>query len=172
MNEELNTSQLGEQLTPEGDNQDYKALYFQEIQNAKKLRGRAQEAEAMIDSYKKQQEEVKLQTLQEQEKYKELSETLKAQLDDALSYKEKYQTWEAKERQELLSMLPEQDREALQNESMQSLKYIAKQFNQVKPNVPEASIGMARNINIEKPYSEMNDSERRAYYDQALKGKG
>jgi len=61
MNEELNTSQLGEQLTPEGGNEDYKALYFQEIQNAKKLRGRAQEAEAMIDSYKKQQEEVKVQ---------------------------------------------------------------------------------------------------------------
>jgi hypothetical protein len=168
MNEENLKSQ--EDLTPstEVDGTDYKALYFDEIQNAKKQRSRAQEAEAQIQSYQKKQERSKMKSLEEQEKYKELSETLKTQLDDALQYKEKYQTWEATEREELLSVLPEQDREGLQNESMQSLRYIAKQFTQNKPSIPEASLGIARNMNLEKPYGEMTDDEKRAYYEQTL----
>ena len=168
MNDEELISQNDLTTKPEGDDADYKALYFDEIQNAKKQRARAQEAEALVQSYEKKQERAKIKSLQEQEQYKELSETLQSQLDDALTYKEKYQTWEATEREELLSVLPEQDREGLQNESMQSLRYIAKQFTQNKPSVPEASLGMARNINIEKPYGEMTDDEKRAYYDQTL----
>ena len=170
MNEEQLKGQEGLPSTPEGDDVDYKALYFDEIQNAKKQRTRAQDAEALVQTFEKRQERAKVKSLQEQEQYKELSETLQTQLDDAVVYKEKYQTWEATEREELLSTLPEQDREAMQGESMQSLRYIAKQFTQSKPSVPEASLGMARNINLDKPFSEMNDSEKRAMYEQASKG--
>lgn len=171
MNEEQLQGQEGLPSTPEGDDVDYKALYFDEIQNAKKQRTRAQDAEATVLANEKRQERANIKSLKEQEQYKELSETLQTQLDDAVVYKDKYQTWEATEREELLSTLPEQDREGLQNESMQSLRYIAKQFTQSKPSVPEASLGMARNINIDKSYKEMSEIERRAYYDQAAKGK-
>tara|TARA_R110000851_G_C13014584_1_gene559639 strand:- start:411 stop:929 length:519 start_codon:yes stop_codon:yes gene_type:complete len=169
MDEEIKGSQQDLESNPEGLDLDYKALYFDEIQNAKKLRGRAQEAEAEIHSYQKKQERSKIKNLQEQEQYKELSETLQTQLEDANTYKEKYQTWEANEREELLSILPEQDREAMHNESMQSLRYIAKQFNQSKTSVPEASLGMARGSNITKPYRDMDENERRAYFNDMSK---
>ena len=128
MSEEQLEGQEGLPSTPEGADVDYKALYFDEIQNAKKQRTRAQDAEALVQTFEKRQEKSRVKSLQEQEQYKELSETLQTQLDDAVVYKEKYQTWEATEREELLSTLPEQDREAMQGESMQSLRYIAKQI--------------------------------------------
>ena len=76
MSEETNvqmneaTSQEG-QTTSTGVDADYKALYMEEVQNAKKLRKRAQEAEFTIQESNKASETEKIRQLKKQEKYKD-----------------------------------------------------------------------------------------------------
>ena len=125
---------------------DYKALYLEEVQNAKKLRKRAQESEATIQEFTKTQETQKVKQLKEQEKFQELSENLQKQLDDVMPYKERWESYETSERESLLSKLPEEEREGLQNESLKTLKYIVSKGESSKPVNPQANPGQARNI--------------------------
>lgn len=127
-------------------NVDYKALYLDEVQNAKKLRKRAQESESTIQEFTKSQETQKVQQLKKQEKFEELSQSLQAQLDEVSPYKEKWESHEASERESLLSKLPEEEREGLQGESLKTLKYIVSKVESSKPVNPQANPGQARNI--------------------------
>ena len=173
MSEETNvqmneaTSQEGQTTSSVGD-ADYKALYMEEVQNAKKLRKRAQEAEFTIQESNKASETEKIRQLKKQEKYKELSENLQKQLDNTMPFKEKWESHEATTRESLLSKLPKKDRESLEGESLKTLSYIVSKLNETKPISPEPSPGAVRNqANIDgKAYGDMTDAEKRAYYVQ------
>ena len=127
-------------------NVDYKALYLDEVQNAKKLRKRAQESESTIQEFTKAQETQKAGQLKEQEKFQELSENLQTQLDEVSPYKERWESYETSERESCLSKLPEEDREDLQGESLKTLKYLVSKLEELKPVNPQANPGQARNI--------------------------
>ena len=127
-------------------NVDYKALYLDEVQNAKKLRKRAQESESTIQEFTKTQEPQKATQLKEQEKFQELSENLQTQLDEVSPYKERWESYETSERESCLSKLPEEDREDLQGESLKTLKYLVSKLEELKPVNPQANPGQARNI--------------------------
>ena len=90
--------------TPETQDEsvDYKALYLEEVQNAKKLRKRAQDAEKTVQENTKTQETLKVKQMQEREQYKELYE-------QTAPYKEKWESYESNRRETLLSKLPEED---------------------------------------------------------------
>ena len=64
-----NETQVSQPSAQEDANVDYKSLYLDEVQNAKKLRKRAQDAEVTIQDFTKQQETQKVKQLKEQEKY-------------------------------------------------------------------------------------------------------
>jgi len=83
------------QTTKSDDNVDYKSLYLEEVNNAKKLRKRAQESESQISEFVKAQETDKVRQLKDQEKFKELSESLQSKLDEVSPYKEKWENYEA-----------------------------------------------------------------------------
>jgi hypothetical protein len=171
MSEEQLEGQQDQTPMPEGESADYKTLYFEEIKNAKKQRARAQEAEAIADKYIKKQETFKANQLKEQEKFKELSETLQAQLDDASPYKEKWVSFEASRKEELLSKLPEGDREGLKDESLKTLEYITSKLEDSKPVNVQQSVGAARNIN-ELPKENifgLPAEERQKYWDSYMK---
>ena len=55
-----------EQTTVSDENVDYKQLYLDEVQNAKKLRKRAQDGEVMNQEFLKNQETAKVKSLKEQ----------------------------------------------------------------------------------------------------------
>tara|TARA_Y100000401_G_scaffold112448_1_gene111886 strand:+ start:260 stop:799 length:540 start_codon:yes stop_codon:yes gene_type:complete len=150
--------------TGSDDHVDYKSLYLDEVQNAKKLRKRAQESEMAVKDLHTAQETQKVKQLKEQEKYKELYEDATKKLEDAMPYKEKYIQAETSRREELLSQLPKKDRESLNAESTKALEYIVNNLNQTKPSNPQSIPGAARDTAPDKPWSEMNDAERRAYY--------
>ena len=156
---------------PEQDDSgtDYKSLYLAEVQNAKKLRKRAQENESLIEKFHKTQEEEKNNQLLEQQKFQELSENLQRQLDEATPYKQKWEAYESQTREELLSQLPEDDRESLKTESLKTLKYIVKKLDSKTSN-PQPTVGAVRNIAIDKPYTEMTDQERRQWHQDMIKG--
>ena len=104
---------------------DYKNLYLQEVQNAKKLRKRSQDAEKKVSSYDSKVEEQRIAHLKENEEYKTLADELQQKLDTVNPYKEKWETHESQRRESLLSKVPEADREMLASKALQKLEYIA-----------------------------------------------
>ena len=169
-----NETQVSQPSAQEDANVDYKSLYLDEVQNAKKLRKRAQDAEVSIQDFTKQQETQKVKQLRKQEKYQELSENLQKQLDSVTPYKERWETHEATRRDALLSKLPEEDREALSQKDLDTLEYIVNLKNESKPSNPAHTPGMSRasSIDTSKPWGDMTDAERRAYYAEAAMTKG
>ena len=69
MNEDVQETQPVQEGTPEAQDEsvDYKALYLDEVQNAKKLRKRAQDAETTVQDVTKEKETAKVKTLKEQD---------------------------------------------------------------------------------------------------------
>ena len=162
-----NESQQG---TPEAQNDadvDYKALYFTEVSNAKKLRKRSQEAEAMVQKNAKQQEAFKVSQMKEQEQFKELSEELQSKLDSVTPFKEKWEAYEANKRESLLSKLPEGDREGLKDENLKTLEYIVSMKETSKPFNPEHKAGVQRNVS-DKPYAQMSEAERKTWHENTF----
>ena len=170
----MNETQTSQPSAQDDANVDYKSLYLDEVQNAKKLRKRAQDAEVSIQDFTKQQETQKVKQLRKQEKYQELSENLQKQLDAVTPYKERWETHEATRREALLSKLPEEDREALSQKDLDTLEYIVNLKNESKPSNPAHTPGMSRasSIDTSKPWGDMNDEERRAYYTEAAMKQG
>ena len=169
-----NETQMSQPSAQDDANVDYKSLYLDEVQNAKKLRKRAQDAEVSIQDFTKQRETQKVKQLRKQEKYQELSENLQKQLDSVTPYKERWETHEATRRDALLSKLPEEDREALSQKDLDTLEYIVNLKQESKPSNPAHTPGMSRasSIDTSKPWGDMTDAERRAYYAEAAMTKG
>tara|TARA_R100001594_G_C3985510_1_gene251149 strand:+ start:169 stop:702 length:534 start_codon:yes stop_codon:yes gene_type:complete len=176
MSEDVSTTQTDQsgQTDSPAVEADYKNLYGEEVQNAKKLRARAQDAEAKIQEMLKAQETNKVKQLKENEKYKELYEQTQAKLDEVSPFKEKWAQYEGNKRESLLSQLPEEDRERLANEKLDTLEYITNKLNNNKPPNPKhAPAGKVTTAPaLEKPYGEMTESERRAWHENVMKGWG
>ena len=161
------TEQMPQQESQNDSNVDYKALYLDEVSNSKKLRKRSQEAETKVTEFTNAQETNKVKQMKEQEKFQELSEELQKQLNTALPYKERWETHENNTRESLLSKLPKADREGLANESLKTLEYIVNiKLNESATQPTQHKLGAARATLSNKPYGEMDDAERRAYYTQ------
>jgi len=152
------------QHTESDESVDYKNLYLQEIQNAKKLRKRSQDIEKKLDSFNKKVETDKLNSLKENEEYKALADELQQKYDSVSSYKEKWETYETQTREALLSKIPESDREMLAGKDLQTLEYIVSKQTEQKPLNAKVDFGATRKINLDKPFSEMNDLERRHWH--------
>jgi hypothetical protein len=160
MNEETQSVQEG---TPQsqGESVDYKALYLDEVQNAKKLRKRAQDAEETVQKNTKAQETLKVKQMQEQEKYKELYE-------QTAPYKDKWESYEASRRESLLSKLPEEDREKMSQKDLETLEYVVSVREESKPVNPQHQASAPRKVNLDKPYDQMNEQERRVWHEQTV----
>ena len=159
MNEETQETQ-DTQLVQESTTQvqdesvDYKSLYLDEVQNAKKLRKRAQDAETTVQAATKERETQKVKQMKEQEKYKELYESV-------APFKEKWETHESKRREALLSKLPEEDRESLGHKDLDTLEYIVSIKEESKPVNPAHTPNQSRNINIEEDWTKLDEKTRR-----------
>ena len=141
MNEENQVTQEAQTEQPQSQEEtvDYKALYLDEVQNAKKLRKRSQDVEARLSDITKKQETQKVKDMQEQERYKELYES-------AAPYKEKWESFESKRKDSLLAKLPEADRERMSNKDIDTLEYIVSKIDEAKPATQEPVSGVSRNI--------------------------
>ena len=165
--ENLNVQEEQSVVTDDA-NVDYKSLYLDEVQNAKKLRKRAQDSESTIQDFTKAQETQKVKQLRKQERFEELSQNLQAQLDATTPYKERWETHEANRRESLLSQVPEEDREGLGNKDLDTLEYIVNLKNESKPSNPTHAPGIARDAQIGdiSNWKNMTEEQRRAYYSQ------
>ena len=166
MNEETQATQPAQEEQPQAQDEsvDYKALYLDEVQNAKKLRKRAQDAEETVQKNTKTQETLKVKSMQEQERYKELYE-------QTAPFKEKWESYESKRRESLLSKLPEEDRESMSSKDIDTLEYIVKLKEDAKPVNPQHSPNQSRNINannINKDWTSLEGEEGKKNYEAYL----
>ena len=155
-----------QESTPEiqGESTDYKALYLDEVQNAKKLRKRAQDAETTNQENTKTQETLKIKQMKEQEKYKELYES-------TAPFKEKWESYESSRRESLLSKLPEEDRECLGQKDLDTLEYIVSIKEESKPVNPAHTPAQSRNIQSDvqgKDWTKMDDMDRRVNWNNIV----
>ena len=173
MNEETQDTQPVQESTPQiqDESADYKTLYLDEVQNAKKLRKRAQDAETTVQVTTKEKETLKVKTLKEQERYKELYEETNGKLEHALKFQEKWETHESTRRESLLSKLPEEDREKMGQKDLDTLEYIVKLKDESKPVNPQHSPNQSRNINsnnINKDWTSLEGEEGKKNYEAYL----
>ena len=89
----------------------------------------------------------------------------KALLDKA----NRWDSYEENRRQSLLEQHPEDDRAALVDLPLETLEYVTNKINNTKPNAPEV-IGRSKNDTPDKPWKDMSDVEKRAYYNQKANG--
>ena len=162
------TTEQTVQTTESDESVDYKNLYLQEVQNAKKLRKRSQDAEKKVSSYDSKVEEQRISHLKENEEYKTLADELQQKLDTVNPYKEKWETHESQARESLLSKVPEADRELLKEKDLQTLEYIVSKQEESKPINPQTTVGATRNVSINKPFSEMTEAEKRQWHKDVI----
>jgi len=125
-----------------------------EIQNAIKLRKRAQDAETELERIKADAEKVKEAELKEQGRLAELLEKREAELAVKSERAAAYDKYEAERRAQLLALLPEDQHELVDEMSLAKLeKYVVKQ-NGDKPQLPPNDVTKPRKGAPEKRYSE------------------
>ena len=166
MKEDTKATQPVQESTPQAQDEsaDYKTLYLEEVQNAKKLRKRAQDAETTVQAATKEKETLKVKTLKEQEKYKELYESV-------APFKEKWEAHETSRRELLLSKLPEEDREGMAQKELDVLEYIVSIKEESKPVNPAHTPAQSRNIKSDidgKDWTKMDDRDRRGNWDDIV----
>ena len=166
MSEETQDTQPVQESTPEiqDESVDYKSLYLDEVQNAKKLRKRAQDAEETVQETTKTQETLKVKQMKEQEKYKELYESV-------APFKDKWESYESTRRESLLSKLPEEDREKMGQKDLDTLEYIVSIKEESKPVNPAHTPAQSRNIKSDiegKDWTKMDDRGRRNNWDDIV----
>ena len=157
MNEETQPVQESTPTTQE-ENVDKNDLLAATIQESKKYRKRAQDAEAKLQEVTKIQEAQEVKQMKEQEKYKELYES-------AAPFKDKWESYESTRREALLSKLPEEDRESLSSKDIDTLEYIVKVKEESKPVNPQHQANASRQVVIEKPFAMMDEAERQAWHE-------
>ena len=160
------TEQTLQQESQSDSNVDYKALYLDEVNNSKKLRKRSQDAETKVTEFTTAQETNKVKQMKDQEQFQELSEELQKKLDSTLPYREKWEAHETAQRDKFLSKLPKADREKFANENLQVLEYMTEKLNEPNSKPTQHKPGMSRTGNIDKPWTEMTDEEKRIFYTQ------
>ena len=144
----------------------------QYIAESKKYRKRAQDAESRLVKLEKSLAKAETAKLKETENYKALYDKEFSKNESLTANAEKWGKYEEIKRASLLEAHPEDDREHLSILDLETLEYVTNKINNTKPNAPEV-IGASKNNVPDKDWSDMNDSERRAYYTyKANKGNG
>lgn len=159
----------GQEVQPESsvDAQDYRDSFNQEKVYSQKLRTRAQTAESELEKLKARNKKMEEDNLVSQNKYKELWEKDKTDAEWARDYKKI-------QREKILDSIPEEKREKFEkmNLKFDALQAIAEEFATKEPAPTMKAVpGQVGVPQTDKPYSEMNDQERRAYYEAASQAK-
>ena len=150
------------------ENVDYKALYNEEIANSKKQRKGKQDFqskyEALIESQKVAEEEKMIAD----GKLKEVIDAQKAELKSYKAAKEELDSLKASEMKSLLEKIPEDKREQYQNLDVPMLRNIVEDFYTNQNSNPQPKPGASRQVEINKPYAQMTEEERKIWHNQTL----
>tara|TARA_Y100000004_G_scaffold66817_1_gene74911 strand:+ start:5077 stop:5598 length:522 start_codon:yes stop_codon:yes gene_type:complete len=137
------------------------------IAESKKYRKRAQDAEAKIAELEKRFARQEEEQLKKKEDFKALYEKVSTENESLSTLADKWKSYEENKRSSLLEKHPEQERDYLSKLDLETLEYVTSKINNSKPNPPEV-IGRSKDVIPNKPWKDMNESERKAYYDSKV----
>tara|TARA_Y100001938_G_scaffold149860_1_gene238344 strand:+ start:1189 stop:1788 length:600 start_codon:yes stop_codon:yes gene_type:complete len=145
---------------------DYGAL----VQESKKYRNRAQEAESQLAKMQKKAEADRQKQMEEQNQWKELAEERAVKIAELEPLVEKFNAAESQYREELLGDFSVEDRETFGNLPLEQLRVLhGKLIN--KSNVVSTDGSPARTSNVEnKKFTDMTKGERQANWDTIVRG--
>lgn len=158
-----------DELANQSEERDTNTLLTAEINNSKKLRKRAQEAESKLEAINarlaKQEEEKMIQD----GKLEELVASLKAENKTLKSKHDEAQGIISAERAKLLEQVPEEEREAFESLPFNTLKVMVNKLAQQIPasTLPNTNPAVKKVVS-DKPLDQMTDSERRAWHADKL----
>ena len=137
------------------------------IAESKKYRKRAQEAEARLSALEKKSNDAKSADLKKKEEWKTLYDEQAKKVESLTANAEKWNSYEESKIASLLEKHPEDEREKLSTLDLDTLEYLTEKINSIKANVPEVA-GNPRGKTPSKPFSEMNETEKRAWHKDVL----
>lgn len=140
----------------------------QEKVYSQKMRKRAQAAEAELEKFKARNKKIEEDSLVEQNKYKELWEKDKVDAEWARNYRKT-------KKASLLEKIPEDKRDNFKSWDLDQLETYIADVGASKSEPAETMKPVPGQVNmpeLDKPWGEMNDQEKRAYYAQAAQAKG
>lgn len=132
----------------------------------KKYRKRAQEAEERLAQLEKKLASAEEAKLKEKEDFRALYEKVSSENKSLSETAQKWTKYEENRRNSLLESVPEDDRDKMSTLDLDTLEYVTGKLNN-KPNAPEV-VGRAKNIIPDKPYEQMDENERRAWFDSQM----
>ena len=137
------------------------------IAESKKYRKRSQEAEAQLAKLEAKLKKAEDTKLKEKEDFKTLYEKVASENESLTANSEKWSKYEEGKRASLIEQHPEEDRESLAKLPLDTLEYVTNKINSSKANAPEV-VGNPRGTTPNKPFSEMNETEKRAWHKNVL----
>ena len=137
------------------------------IAESKKYRKRSQEAEAQLAELKSSLSKAEEAKMIEEGKKDELIAKYQSDNESLVANSEKWAKYEEGKRASLIEQHPEDDREALMGLPLDTLEYVTNKINSSKANAPEV-VGNPRGTTPSKPFSEMNETEKRAWHKNVL----
>ena len=150
------------------ENVDYKALYNEEISNSKKQRKGKQDFQAKYESLVEAQKTAEEEKMIADGKLKEVIDAQKAELKSYKLAKEELDSLKASEMKSLLEKIPEDKREQYQNLDVPMLRNIVEDFYTNQNSNPQPKPGASRQVEINKPYAQMTEEERKIWHNQTL----
>ena len=151
-----------------GEAVDWEKRYHEEVKQSKSYRTRAQDAEGNLDKYNKKQDAARKKKLEEEGKLQQVideQDALIVQLKEKAEYGVEL---EKAQKQDLINQLPEDDRADFEDLPVNQLKKIIPKLvaaQTVKPEIPSIK-GSVNTLSLDKPWGQMNDAEKRAFYSQ------
>ena len=139
------------------------------IAESKKYRSRAQDAEARIAEMEKKMAKAEEAKLKEKEDFKTLYEKVASENETLSSTAAKWTQYEEGRRTSLLEKHPEEDRERLEKLDLETLEFVTSKISNTKPNAPQV-IGRSKDVATNKSWGDMDDNEKRAYYESKAGG--
>ena len=150
------------------ENVDYKALYNEEISNSKKQRKSKQDFQSKYEALIESQKVAEGEKMIADGKLKEVIDAQKAELKSYKLAKEELDSLKASEMKSLLEKIPEDKREQYQNLDVPMLRNIVEDFYTNQNSNPQPKPGASRQVEINKPYAQMTEEERKIWHNQTL----
>jgi len=152
----------------QNESRDYKKSYADEVENAKKLRKRAQEAESRIAEYEAKTKNAKEKKLKEEGKFQELLTEKETQIANMQAKYDEANLIISSEKETILQSFPEEDRADFESLNLTQLRKIQNKLKAQRSDNPLRPKSTIKNPISNKKYNEMNDAERREWHKNAI----
>ena len=137
------------------------------IAESKKYRLRSQDAEAKLAELQTKLEQQDNAKLKEKEEFKTLAEKFEIQVNELTPFKEKYETILANRKEQLLSQIPEDQRDKFKDKDIDVLEFMIDNMSKPTNNEPSARGSIQPKV---MDWGSMSEDEKRSNWSDIVKG--